>query len=233
MWILSCFHGCCFTFFLISLTLMEFEEPFPFDLNTVLGKLKIPAADVLNAYVIGSRLWGTATSQSDFDLVVVAASWPPSKPQTVHNGMFDAKVLSLANFEERLQQHEFEELKCCWLPEAFVLKETVPAVQLLKGGIDRVKLRHIVTERTEKDLAKAAKFIEKDKKYEGGKILLHALRLNVLGTQLAREGRITDYRAINPLLEEQGIDITSPVALDATMKALLLEARTTFAHATA
>ena len=187
------------------------EEPtFPFQLPDVLRKLGLPVESALNVYLIGSRLWGTAGSQSDYDLLIVMDQWPPNKPETVHSGLFDAKVLSRQNFVAKLAQAEFEELKCCWLPPSHVLKETLQASTLLKevGGVNKARLHAGITERTEKDLAKAAKFYEKGKKAEGGKILVHTVRLHLLGAQMATAGMITDYTALSTAeLERQGIDL--------------------------
>lgn len=185
------------------------SEAFPFDLDVVLKKLSLPSDSVLNVYLLGSRLWGTQTSQSDYDLVVVMREWAAPKPETVHNGLFDARVLSKEGFVAKLAENELESLKCCWLPAPHILREAIPAQKLLEteaGGVDRARLRAGIMERTEKDLAKAAKFLEKGKRVEGGKILLHAIRLQLLGGQILQTGRITDFGVLTEMLEERGLD---------------------------
>lgn len=40
-------------------------------LEKVCSTLSIPEKDVLSAFVLGSRLWGTANAQSDYDAYIV------------------------------------------------------------------------------------------------------------------------------------------------------------------
>lgn len=40
-------------------------------LETVCNTLKLPSTDVIHAFLLGSRLWGTSNSQSDYDAYIV------------------------------------------------------------------------------------------------------------------------------------------------------------------
>ena len=88
----------------------ESEEDARERMAQLMGRAKISLADVearlglqgtvVAAYVSGSRLWGTATDASDFDIFVVAKQREPHR--TLHWGSVDALVYSPEEWQVRI-----------------------------------------------------------------------------------------------------------------------------------
>lgn len=95
------------------------------DVETALGKLQLKSSDTRNVYVIGSRLWGTATEKSDWDLIIVSSSPTISGKNSMHNSDIDATVYSVLEFEQKLKEHSFLEVICLFLPKQYVWREEV------------------------------------------------------------------------------------------------------------
>mmetsp|Transcript_54357 Transcript_54357/g.128375 ORF Transcript_54357/g.128375 Transcript_54357/m.128375 type:complete len:109 (-) Transcript_54357:1175-1501(-) len=85
------------------------------DLESVLRKLSVPPEDCLNAYLVGSRLWGTARKSSDFDLIIVVKG--DACGQQKHSSGVDGWVIGRSAFEEAQKQHRMFELMCTWAPQ--------------------------------------------------------------------------------------------------------------------
>lgn len=72
----------------------------------VCGILAVPIDDVLEAFVMGSRLWQTANSKSDYDVYVVVRNTSPyvvnmdkSKGfANIHKANIDAVVMTEATY---------------------------------------------------------------------------------------------------------------------------------------
>lgn len=70
-------------------------------LDTICSTLKIAQADVIHAYLAGSRLWGTHNAQSDYDLYIVLRDKCPSVSAhitskgfaSIHSGNIDALLI--------------------------------------------------------------------------------------------------------------------------------------------
>lgn len=70
-------------------------------LDTICSTLKIAQADIIHAYLAGSRLWGTDNAQSDYDLYIVLHNKCPSVSShitskgfaSVHSGNIDALLI--------------------------------------------------------------------------------------------------------------------------------------------
>jgi hypothetical protein len=77
-------------------------------------------------FLVGSRLWGSATFDSDYDFIIVhrcpTAKRPPHA--TLHNGEIDASAVHVDEFKKRVEDdHEFYELLCLWLPADYRWKD--------------------------------------------------------------------------------------------------------------
>lgn len=71
------------------------------DTSVLLRRLKLNEKDVLGIYIVGSRLWGSATYSSDWDFIIVLRSWPKGR-SSEHNGDIDATVLDKNEFFKRV-----------------------------------------------------------------------------------------------------------------------------------
>merc|ERR1712048_299824 len=79
------------------------------NINLIAQKLKLQSDDILNCFVIGSRVWGNAHSDSDWDGLIVTKCKNERKSVSVDN--IDAVILSNKQWQKELKRHRFE----CWL----------------------------------------------------------------------------------------------------------------------
>jgi hypothetical protein len=106
--------------------------------------------DILNIYLFGSRLYGTATEDSDFDLMVivrdesfdrkvsreqiVTTSVDSDKRKTgfvqceVNGCKLDATIYSKTYFCSKMNLYNIYEMMALWLPAAFVMLERFPLI---------------------------------------------------------------------------------------------------------
>eukprot|EP00005_Dracoamoeba_jomungandri_P013895 CAMPEP_0174271638 /NCGR_PEP_ID=MMETSP0439-20130205/48546_1 /TAXON_ID=0 /ORGANISM="Stereomyxa ramosa, Strain Chinc5" /LENGTH=144 /DNA_ID=CAMNT_0015361763 /DNA_START=38 /DNA_END=469 /DNA_ORIENTATION=+ len=104
--------------------MIEFNEMSKSGLSTsvVCKRLKLNEKDVVAVYLLGSRLWGTASWESDWDFIVVHNKWKDKS--TTHSGNIDACVISKTAFIQRVQEdHHFLETMCMFLPTEYKWKE--------------------------------------------------------------------------------------------------------------
>lgn len=201
----------------------------------LMGRAKIGLADVevrlglqgtvVAAYVSGSRLWGTATDASDFDILVVAKQREPHR--TLHWGSVDAlvyspeewqvrilcaaKILSLYSIclllrmspldvrlnrsQKQRDAHYVSALVCAFLTGPWVWK--APPVSMFRPlTIDRPRLRQSVVEETDRDWQFAGKCFAKGQVERAQKTLSHALRLCLVAVQIAEHGRPTRIHSL-------------------------------------
>ena len=148
--------------------------------STVAKKLGIGETTVLGMYLYGSRLWGTANEQSDYDFLIVLKS-ADKACQTIHKGNIDALCFSEVEFKRRLQAHAFLCVLCiCWLPEEWVWKR----YSMKFDSLDIAAMKTSIQAEAERDWATAAKRRAKGLKDAANKIEMHAIRLLRIGQQL-------------------------------------------------
>ncbi len=151
------------------------------NIKTIASKLKINENEILNIYLLGSRLWGTAGPQSDWDFLIVLKSLPSGKA-TTHNAEIDATLYSKEKFLENSKENSFLELLCRFLPQEYVWRESVD----LKKEICVIPklLIKSVKEEADRDWNFAKKQIEKQNIEKGKKILIHLLRMLQITIQI-------------------------------------------------
>lgn len=83
--------------------------------------------NVLNVYLMGSRLWGTATENSDYDLIVVVRDLDSfeglKSAKSTHGNLVDTTIITTKLYQERINNHDFLETVTLFLPKEYVLKE--------------------------------------------------------------------------------------------------------------
>eukprot|EP01113_Clastostelium_recurvatum_P040695 TRINITY_DN6351_c0_g1_i3.p1 TRINITY_DN6351_c0_g1~~TRINITY_DN6351_c0_g1_i3.p1 ORF type:complete len:409 (-),score=87.48 TRINITY_DN6351_c0_g1_i3:11-1237(-) len=198
----------------------EVEEeviPHGFDasqMSNILRLLRVEEGDVLNMYLMGSRLWGTHTHASDYDfLIVVRNTKATAKSKTtttmlgekaniaVHAGEYDAGVMTETEFIARLARGEMHECVLAWAPRHCVWKETIDPRKHINTRDIRPFMNNILEEAT-KDWAKAEKMIAKGDLQRGRKVLIHCLRGLMFGVQIITHRAVHDITAANILHKE-------------------------------
>lgn len=110
----------------IEAAMRELREASHLTLANVLKRLRFEEEDVVAVFLVGSRLWGSAMFDSDYDFIIVhrcpTAKRPPHA--TLHNGEIDASAVHVDEFKKRVEEdHEFYELLCLWLPADYRWKD--------------------------------------------------------------------------------------------------------------
>ncbi|KAJ7264993.1 hypothetical protein B0H12DRAFT_1263556 [Mycena haematopus] len=172
------------------------------DISSLLKLLQIPTK-VHSVYLVGSRLWGTHSAKSDFDLLIVVAdpisACPPfSKSQ--HKGRCDATLLTETEFRERVEGGSLIETLCCLIPGSeecvLVHDEAHPRRGLIaKNHLQTMRIW--IEERGQKDREKAMKFWNKggEMREKGWKILQHTIAAECILHGLQR---VVDEEKIEP-----------------------------------
>ncbi|KAJ7481153.1 hypothetical protein B0H11DRAFT_2024445, partial [Mycena galericulata] len=150
------------------------------NIPSLLKTLQIPSR-VRTVYLVGSRLWGTNSPKSDFDLLIVVEDPPPyaQLQKSQHKNQYDATLLSETSFRRRVNEGSFIESICCLIPESedcVLFSDATPRREL----IPKSHLQSIRTwseERRKKDMEKAMKFWAKcgDAREKGWKILQYSI----------------------------------------------------------
>lgn len=175
--------------------------------SSVCAKLGLEEREVLGIFLIGSRLWGTATEQSDWDFEVVCAR--PNKAGkevwTLHGGNVDATCVTAALFARRVRDHHFLALVVGWMPLEWRWKRD-SKVAIEPGKLDRAGERKhrgccrcltcalcaalwkSVHEEATRDWAVAEKKAAKGLHPEAKKVVLHAIRMLRISCQYAESG---------------------------------------------
>eukprot|EP01083_Nonionella_stella_P101561 288031_1 len=147
-------------------------------------KLKLDINNILNVYVIGSRVWGTATSVSDWDVVIVTKT--KNDRVFLSRDNVDAYILDECQWREELNNHRF----VCWLtlflPKEAIWKEELSICDINKErGVNKVNVDGFEFKRfvdalateVDKDCKKLNKFYKKNKLDKVRRTFIHSARM--------------------------------------------------------
>jgi hypothetical protein len=170
----------------------------------ILEKLNIPENDVVNIYPYGSKVYGTASEDSDDDFIIVY------KSALLPNGAFRNNAISSADkqiqavcysrggFQDAINNYEIGALECLFLPEEKVI------MKKWKFAIQRWEEK----EMTKKIISKAsASWHLAQLQFEDGedemarKGVYHALRILQLGIQLKEFKKIVTFSEAKAIRE--------------------------------
>lgn len=126
---------------------------------------------MLVGYIIGSRMWGTATEASDWDLLFILDD-PKLEKSTVHistivdaccinqnilcNYLFVvlyliiAKVMGKAYFLEQLEQQHMQEVVLSQIPQRCIIKQNLNLASHFK--LEKISFYHSVLTEGERDI---------------------------------------------------------------------------------
>jgi len=158
-------------------------------------KLEVDPGRLLNVFVVGSRVWGTATSASDWDLIVVLDSKQGTKRKTVcaAKDNIDAIVWDRNEWAAELKAHRFLSLLTLFLPPSAVWKQLlrIDGVPGFSGISFRVFAEKLVAE-TDRDCRKMSKFFAKKKRDRAQRTFVHSLRTIEIGKRMIAVLRDSD-----------------------------------------
>ena len=174
------------------------------DLETILRELKI-SEDVLAVYPYGSRVYGLANDNSDYDYIVVTKSaFLPSgafKQNAISSNdkRIQGVLYSRSGFIDAINNYEIGVLECLSLdPTNIIISKWPFKVQkwdekeMVKKIIQKASASwHIASEQSRNDQKHLAK-----------KGVFHALRILMFGIQLKEHQKIVDFSVSNELKHE-------------------------------
>lgn len=172
------------------------------DLNLFNVESFINDSGVLNIYVFGSYLYGTATENSDIDYIIIVKDDFWFDGENIKIGKNDFNFYTESNWKYRCDTCHINALEVMSITDPkFILKETIK-FEVSKGLI---KLRQSVSAVVSNSWAKANKKLNVEKDFDpfiAKKSLWHCFRMLNYGIQICKFGIITDFTSMNHLYNE-------------------------------
>jgi len=145
-------------------------------------------------YIFGSRVYGTADSKSDWDIIMVANnSVESTELPGLKRGLYNIHVYTPKKFKEDLDWHRINNLECIFAPDWAKLKEDIK----WDFKLNEAKLRHAISHISSNSWVKCKKKLEQSDYHIGIKSLFHSIRIPMFGTQISTQGKITDFKCAN------------------------------------
>lgn len=146
-------------------------------------------------WIFGSRVYGTADELSDWDAVVVANS--SVEAREVKLGEMNIHVYTPDRWQKDLDWHNPKCLECHFAPEWATLIEGKHSLSL-----ELNRLRHAVSHVSSNSWVKCKKKMNDGEYRTAIKSAFHSIRIPLFGTDIAKNGTITDFGAANHIWEE-------------------------------
>lgn len=149
---------------------------------------------VFNVYIFGSRVYGTHTDKSDWDIIMVANNSVESTE--LRRGLYNIHVYTPDKFKADLEWHRINNLECIYAPDWAILREKIDYRKDFK--IVPTKLRHAISHISSNSWVKAKKKLTLTNEYKIGiKSLFHSIRIPMFGNQIIQHGKIVNFESAN------------------------------------
>lgn len=151
--------------------------------------------DILNIYMYGSRVYETNSDNSDYDYIVVKKGNNDLITQ-INNENSNITIYDEKSFQNSINEHEISVLECLFLPEKYILRQE----KIFNFELNLLKLRESISKKSSNSWVKCKKKLtipEDYNEYIGKKSLFHSLRILSFGIQIAKYGKIIDYKEAN------------------------------------
>lgn len=162
-------------------------------IDDIIRTSRIHPSRVFNVYIFGSRVYGTSTADSDWDIIMVANNSVESSE--IRRGLYNIHVYTPDKFKADLDWHRINNLECIYAPDWSKLKETI---NLDDFKIEAKKIRHSISHTSSNSWVKCKKKLTvADDYYTGIKSLFHSIRIPMFATQIMQHGEIVDFSCAN------------------------------------
>lgn len=193
------------------------------DLNLIFDHLSLDSANVTNVYNYGSRVHGSATASSDYDILVIGNFAPsimfknPKKPYfhkyqlhtlTVNNKKYDVVLYNNEEFESTLKYNYLISVECIFNPPEFI---HVNKIDYKKIYLDKYFDQKLVRTAVKTEVGYALNCINR---YHGKRLpvelddkwvvkkLFNSIRYHTTALQLITTKNISDYGKTNYIKQE-------------------------------
>lgn len=158
---------------------------------------KIHQSRIFNIYLFGSRVYGTHSDKSDWDVIIIAKNSVESIE--IKNELFNIHIYTPDKWQKDLDWHMPKNIECHFAPDWAKLKEDLK----FNFTYDSKKLRHATSHVSSNSWVKAKKKLLVANEYNIGiKSLFHAIRIPLFSIQLAKFGYIKDFQCANYIWEK-------------------------------
>ena len=167
------------------------------DISKIITASGLHPSRVFNIYLFGSRVYGTTTHDSDWDIVIVANN--SVEAIEIKSGDWNIHIFTPDKFQKDLDWHMPKNLECHFAPNWAVLKES----KKFDFNFDLNKLRHSASHVSSNSWVKAKKKLLVAGEYNIGiKSLFHSIRIPMFATQIANTGKIEDFSCANSIWDK-------------------------------
>lgn len=159
---------------------------------------KIHPSRVFNIFLFGSRVYGTASDKSDYDIIMVANNSVESTE--IKHPIYNIHIYTPDKFKEDLDWHRINNIECILAPEWAKLKEDIK----YELSIDSNKLRHSISHISSNSWVKSKKKLtigDIDEYQVGVKSLFHSIRIPMFASHIIKYGNI-DYSCANYIWDQ-------------------------------
>lgn len=176
---------------------------FELNIRETLAAAHIRPSMVVYVFMLGSRLWGTANKNSDYDLYVVTKKSVMGAHRKAPRA--DIHVESFKEFHDGLVHQQFLQTICCFLPEENVIvsNQTVPRIRINPRLVKKAIKSKVVS-----DFALTEKFLRKSRDLLAYKTRFHTLITLDIGLQLLTDPSNVDLRVGKKYVNTMWMDQT-------------------------
>ena len=161
-------------------------------ISDILKVAKLHPSRVFNIYLFGSRVYGTHSDSSDWDIIIVAKNSVESIE--IKSDLYNIHIYTPDKFQQDLDWHTPKNLECIFAPDWAKLKEDIK----YNLTLNIPKIRHATSHVSSNSWVKCKKKLQIANEYNiGVKSLFHAIRIPMFSTQIVNFGGIRDFQCAN------------------------------------
>jgi predicted nucleotidyltransferase len=167
--------------------------------DEIISISRIRPAFVSNIYLYGSRVYGTATEQSDYDILMTGSNSVETQEifSSTPTGNYNVHICVPNKFEDDLRKHDIHALECIFAPDFARIQIKKDYASTFVINKDKLKCK-LLSQSSEAWHKGQRRILDADI-YRGAKSIYHSLRILMFGIQMAKSGKITDFKESNYL----------------------------------
>ena len=161
-------------------------------LNDVIKLSGLHKSRIFNVIIFGSRVYGTHSEKSDWDIVIVAKN--SVEAIEIKSDLYNIHIYTPDKFKQDLDWHMPKNLECIFAPDWAKLKEDIK----YNLTLNIPKIRHATSHVSFNSWVKCKNKLQVANEYGVGvKSLFHAIRIPMFSTQIVNFGEIRDFQCAN------------------------------------